>query len=86
MLKVGDGDVVFTFDSEYGEEDVTYTLEQLFQGVQVSLMSRTRVQPMKAYLLCMVAIKVVPVGKEAFSCPKIKAYDAEILSNLKRIQ
>ena len=27
--KVRDGDVVFTFDSEYGEEDVTYTLEQV---------------------------------------------------------
>jgi hypothetical protein len=84
--KVGDGDVVFTFDSEYGEEDVTYTLELVFQGVQVSLMSRTRVQPMKANHLCMVAIKVVPEEKEGFSWPKMKAYDAEVFSNLKRIQ
>ena len=84
--KVRDGDVVFTFDSEYGEEDVTYTLEQVFQGVQVTLRSRTRVQPMKANHLCVVAIKVVPEEKETFAWPKMKAYDAEVFSNLKRIQ
>ena len=84
--KVRDGDVVFTFDSEYGEEDVEYTLELVFQGVQATLVSRTRVQPMKANHLWVAAIEVVPEEKETFAWPKMMAYDAEVFSNLKRIQ
>ena len=84
--KVRDGDVVFTFDSEYGEEDVTYTLEQVFQNDQATLQSRTRVGPMTANHLCVVAIKVAPEEKETFAWPKMKAYDAEVFTNLKRIQ
>ena len=41
---------------------------------------------MKANDLCMVAIKVVPEEKEALSWPKMKAYDAEVFTDLKRIQ
>ena len=79
-------DVIFTFSSDYGEEDILYTLDQVFKDVPVTLLSRIRVNPMKAEQLCTVAIKVTSSEKEEYSWPKMKSYDADIFSYLKRIQ
>ena len=79
-------DVIFAFSSDYGEEDIIYTLDQVFKDVPVSLVSRKRVSKMKAEHLCTAAISVDPAEKEEFSWPKMKPYDAEVFTDLKRIQ
>ena len=79
-------DVIFAFSSDYGEEDITYTLDQVFKDVPVTLVSRTRVSPMKAEHLCTAAICVAPADREEFSWPRMKPYDAEVFTDLKRIQ
>ena len=53
-----DSTVTYNFTSKYGEEDILYSLEELFPEKSAVLLSRVRVTPLRAEHLCTVALKV----------------------------
>ena len=62
-----DGEVVeedqfkYSFVSMYAEEDILYTLDEMFPRTEVifTLESRVRVEPLSAYHFCILKVKVV---------------------------
>ena len=54
----GDVHSVYTFKSEYGEEDILYSLETIFPENVAFLISRKRIKPMKADHQCIVEIQM----------------------------
>ena len=58
VLDTKDSTVTYQFTSSYGEEDILYSLEELFPGKSTVLLSRVRVTPLRAEHLCTVTWKV----------------------------
>ena len=68
---------VFTFISNYGEEDVLDSLEELKEAKSVpdstQLVSRYRTKPLSADHLCVVVMNL-PVGQANFTWPELPGY------------
>ena len=62
----------YTFKSEYGEEDILYSLEVLCQEELVTsatLVSRVRIRPLKADHQCTVMLKLATGKNKNFYWP-----------------
>ena len=57
VLDTKDFTVTYQFTSSYGEEDILYSLEELFPVKSTVLLSRVRVTPLRAEHLCTVTWK-----------------------------
>ena len=80
--------VIFTFKSDFGEEDITYTIEEIFKDsvdIRSNLMSRVRLKPLKAMHMCTVELKLAAGKKASFSWPDMKYDQREVFQELKRI-
>ena len=81
---VAHGDTeVYSFVSKFGEEDILWTLQELFTSSGASLLSRVRVRPMKAEHLCTVSVKVS--AGQTFTWPDMRKDQEEVFQDLKRI-
>ena len=49
-------ETLYHFVSDYGEDDIIYTLEELFPSKNFSLLSRVRLRPLDADHECTVAL------------------------------
>ena len=66
------------FKSEYGEEDIEYSLSKILPEKTVpTLVSRVRISPRSADHLCMLELK--EVDDQNFVWPHMNASDTEVL-------
>ena len=87
-----DGEVVeedqvkYSFMSMYAEEDILYTLEEIFPRTEVicSLESRVRVEPLSAHHLCILTVKAITKGR-CLSWPEVKADQAVVFEEIKKL-
>ena len=75
--------VKYSFVSDYGEEDVAYTLTEIFPGKDINLVCGERLKPRSADHLFTVTFKSNAGNK--FSWPEMKGVQEEVIQNLKRI-
>ena len=75
----------FSFDSQYGEEDILYTLDEVFKdsGVKFKLLSRIRESSRSANHLCIVELSGA-VG-QLFTWPTMKPWNVDVFTDLKQI-
>ena len=78
-------EVAFTFNSDYGEEDILDSFPEIFPGIIAKLTSWVRVAPLSADHLCMVVLHQVQ-GAETFSWPAMDPVNTEVFRNIRRIQ
>ena len=71
---------MFTFNSEYAEEDILDSLAELFSVS--SLVSRVRVSPLSADNFCSVEVKTEDVN---FQWPAMKKEDEDVFRNILQI-
>ena len=76
--------VTYSFVSDFGEEDIEYALSQIFPSIDVTLVSRVRLQPRTADHLCIVKFKTAAGQK--FSWPDMVPDHVEMFIDLKVIQ
>ena len=79
--------VTFTFNSDYGEEDILDSFKEIFPGIIAELASRVRVAPLgplSADHLCKVVLYQVQ-GTETFSWPAMDPVNTEVFRNIRRI-
>ena len=82
--QLGEHQGMYSFKSEYGEEDIEYSLSELLpENVTATLVSRERVRPRSADHLCTVVLKLVE--GQNFTWPTMKPSDAEVLREIKKI-
>ena len=78
--------LAYSFQSEYGEEDIVYTLSEIFpESTGANLVSRHRINPMSAVHQCIVEFDLEPDGKEDFSWPALKPWQKDTFLELKKI-
>ena len=76
--------VAYTFRSEYGEEDIAYSLSKIFpENVTTTMISRLRLGMQSADHLC--TLELEPVDAHNFSWPVMNASDSEVIRELERI-
>ena len=73
---------VYEFKSDYGEEDIEYSLQEIFQD-SATLVSRVALRPRSAEHLCTVEIKLG--DSENFSWPNMRKDQKEVFSDLQKI-
>ena len=73
---------VYEFKSDYGEEDIEYSLLEIFQD-SAALVSRVALRPRSAEHLCTVEIKLG--DSENFSWPNMRKDQKEVFSDLQKI-
>ena len=76
--------VVFTFTSDYGEEDILDSFLEIFPGINAKLCSRIRVERLSADHACTVMIN--PVDPKTFSWPAMDPVNIEVFREIRRIQ
>ena len=74
--------VVYAFKSDYGEEDIEYSLQEIFQE-SATLVSRVALRPRSAEHLCTVEIKLGDC--EHFSWPNMREDQIEVFTDLQRV-
>ena len=82
----GEDKVTYTFVSDFGEEDILYSLSELFpdtDNLETKLVSRIQVRPRSAHHMCTVTVKQVG-GR--ISWPKMAPSNEEVFMDLKRIK
>ena len=77
-------EVVFTFLSDYGEEDILDSFPEIFPRITAKLASRVRVTPRSADHLCTVVLH--PVHPKTFSWPAMDPVNTEVFRDITRIQ
>jgi hypothetical protein len=78
--------ITYSFRSDYGEEDIIYTLSEIFPDtVLPTLVSRVRVKPMSAFHHCTVEIDLAADQKMDFSWPTLKPWQKDTFVDLTRI-
>ena len=80
----------FAFKSEYGEEDILYSLslvfpENLDNNINPKLVSRVRSRPKSADHDCTVELWIPANQKKKFHWPKMNASNSEVLRDPERI-
>ena len=78
-------DVSFSFKSEYGEEDIRSSLEEMFPPFVAQLDSRVRLGRMAADYQCIVSLKLPFGQKGTVSWPQMPM-DDDVFRDLKKIQ
>ena len=73
-----------TFHSDYGEEDILDSLNELFPESSSKLLSRVRTAPLSADHECTVQVLVAADQKSKFIWPKMNDVDVEIFLDLKK--
>ena len=76
--------VVFTFMSDYGEEDILDSFPEIFPGINAKLCSRVRVERLSADHACTVVLN--PVDAQTFSWPAMDPVNTEVFREIRRIQ
>ena len=71
----------FTFVSNYGKEDIEYTLEEIFPEKNCTLSSYVRYKPKSADHLCNVSVNECPDG---FVWPPMNSLQNEVIRELKK--
>ena len=77
-------DVVFTFLSDYGEEDIVNSFPEIFPGIVVNLALRVRVERLLADHFCTVVLH--PPHAQTFSWPAMGPVNTEVFREIRRIQ
>ena len=76
--------VKYSFKSEYGEEDIVYSLGELLpKNLAPTLVSRVRLGPRSADHLCTVVLQLP--DDENFDWPQMNSSDSEVLREIKRM-
>ena len=79
-----DQKVMFSFRSEYGEEDIEYSWSKVLPEKAVpTLVSRVRIGPRSADHLCTLEVK--EVDGRTFVWPHMNTSDAEVLRELEKM-
>ena len=74
----------YNFRSEYGEEDIAYSLSKISpENVTTTMISRLRLGTQSADHLC--TLELEPVDAHQFSWPVMNASDSEVIRELERI-
>ena len=76
--------VVFTFMSDYGEEDILDSFPEIFPGINAKLCSRVRVERLSADHACTVVLN--PVDAQTFSWPAMDPVNTEVFREIRKIQ
>ena len=82
----GEVKVTYTFVSDYGEEDIIYSLSEIFPETEKrepTLASRVQVRPRSAHHMCTVTVNQTD-GQ--ISWPDMSPSNAEVFQDLKRIK
>ena len=76
----------YYFGSMYAEEDILYTLDEIFPRSEMifTLESRVRVEPLSAQHLCIVKVRRLAKGR-SLSWPDMSASQAVIFEEIKKI-
>ena len=75
----------FTFSSDFCEEDIVYSLEEIFSdSVVTTLVKRVRLGHDSAEHLCEVEIKLDSGQRSTFSWPDMDPVNSEVFRNLQR--
>ena len=86
---VDDDTVTYTFQSEYAEEDIIETLDEIFSDKKAAettaLVSRVRIEPSSNVHECAVEIKVATANK-SFCWPELKGINAKVIKEIKKIK
>ena len=81
--------VTYTFQSEYAEEDIIETLDEIFSDKKAAettaLVSRVRIEPSSNVHECAVEIKVATANK-SFCWPELKGINAKVIKEIKKIK
>ena len=77
----------YTFESMYAEEDIAYTLDEIFPRAEVkcTLVSRVRVEPLSAQHFCILEVNAITAGR-SLSWPEMKADQAVVFEKVKRLE
>ena len=75
---------MFTFKSEYGEEDIEYSLSKIFpENAITTLVTRARIFLRSADHICTLTLR--EVDGQNFTWPHMNASDSEVLRELVRM-
>ena len=75
-------DTIYNFVSDYGKEDIIYTLEELFPSKNFSLLSRVRSRPLQADHECTVAL--MAIAGQSFIWPEMIGIQAQVCREVHR--
>ena len=75
-------EVVFTFQSDYGEEDILDSFTEIFPGIAADLTSRVWVSPRSADHFCTVVLN--PVHPSTFSRPAMDPVNTKVFREIRR--
>ena len=75
------GKVRYTFSSDYAEEDIKYTLDEIFPKKNAFLSSMVQCRPRSAECLCTVEVKI-DSGQEFF-WPAMDTIQVQVVQNFK---
>ena len=76
-----------TFSSDFCEEDIIYSLEEIFlDNVVTTLVKRVRLRHDSAEHLCAVEVKLATGQRSIFSWPDMDPVNSEVFRNLQRCQ
>ena len=78
-------DLSFTFKSDYGEEDILASLDEIFPPFVTSLNSRVRLGRLEADHQCIVGIRIPAAERKNFSWPAMPNC-AEVIREVKRLE
>ena len=78
-------DAVFTFKSEYREEDILHAMTEILPEIRTTLVSRVAVKPFRREFSADHQCTVL-VADQNFSWPAMKPADKEVFRELRRIQ
>ena len=74
--------VKYTFKSEYAEEDLIYTIEEIFPEKNANLESMVQCRPRSAECVCTVVVKLASGQESAW--PAMNTLQAQVIQDLKR--
>ena len=70
----------YTFSSDYAEEDIKYTIDEIFPKKNAFLSSMVQCRPLNAECLCTVEVKI-DSGQEFF-WPVMNTIQAQVVQDL----
>ena len=78
----GEDKVTYTFVSDFGEEDIIYSLSEIFPEMETNLVYGMQLRPRSAHHMC--TVTVLREGGQ-ISWPEMRADITEVFQDLKRI-
>ena len=74
----------YTFNSEYAEEDLIYTIEEIFLEKNAKLESMWQCRPRSAESVYPVVVKLASGQESAWRRPALNTLQAQVIQDLKR--